>query len=108
MKTNGPNTFSFSFVGQDSLALYHILPLDSASSLWLPDVQVDDPQWLTLANNQRVIVLKPRPLRRFDIVVAKEVENGKDENKSGNVSLVRITYGDTITYQKTENNTVQQ
>jgi len=48
--------------------------------LWLP-VQVDghsmDP---TLANNQRVIVLKHTSIERFDIVVAKEV-------------------GDTITYQ---------
>ena len=45
--------------------------------LWLP-VQVDghsmDP---TLANNQRVIVLKHTSIERFDIVVAKEVEDGK-------------------------------
>ena len=33
----------------------------------------------TLANNQRVIVLKHTSIERFDIVVAKEVENGKNE-----------------------------
>lgn len=45
--------------------------------LWLP-VQVDghsmDP---TLADRQRVIVLKHTSIERFDIVVAKEVEEGK-------------------------------
>lgn len=45
--------------------------------LWLP-VQVEghsmDP---TLADGQRVIVLKHTSIERFDIVVAKEVENGK-------------------------------
>ena len=64
--------------------------------LWLP-VQVDghsmDP---TLANNQRVIVLKHTSIERFDIVVAKEVENGKTKQI---VKRVIGMPGDTITYQ---------
>ena len=64
--------------------------------LWLP-VQFDghsmDP---TLANNQRVIVLKHTSIERFDIVVAKEVENGKTKQI---VKRVIGMPGDTITYQ---------
>ena len=64
--------------------------------LWLP-VQVDghsmDP---TLANNQRVIVLKHTSIERFDIVVAKEVENGKTKQI---VKRIIGMPGDTITYQ---------
>ena len=63
--------------------------------LWLP-VQVDghsmDP---TLANNQRVIVLKHTSIERFDIVVAKENENGKSKQI---VKRVIGLPGDTITY----------
>ena len=46
--------------------------------LWLP-VQVERQTQLnpTLADGQRVIVLKHTSIERFDIVVAKEVENGK-------------------------------
>ena len=64
--------------------------------LWLP-VQVDghsmDP---TLANNQRVIVLKHTSIERFDIVVAKEVEDGKTKQI---VKRIIGMPGDTITYQ---------
>ena len=64
--------------------------------LWLP-VQVDghsmDP---TLADRQRVIVLKHTSIERFDIVVAKEVENGKTKQI---VKRVIGMPGDTITYQ---------
>ena len=64
--------------------------------LWLP-VQVDghsmDP---TLADRQRVIVLKHTSIERFDIVVAKEVENGKTKQI---VKRIIGMPGDTITYQ---------
>lgn len=64
--------------------------------LWLP-VQVDghsmDP---TLANNQRVIVLKHTSIERFDIVVAKELEDGKTKQI---VKRIIGMPGDTITYQ---------
>ncbi|EQC71724.1 Signal peptidase I [Streptococcus sp. HSISS2] len=64
--------------------------------LWLP-VQVDghsmDP---TLADRQRVIVLKHTSIERFDIVVAKEVEEGKTKQI---VKRVIGMPGDTITYQ---------
>ena len=64
--------------------------------LWLP-VQVDghsmDP---TLANNQRVIVLKHTSIERFDIVVAKEVEDGKTKQI---VKRIIGMPGDTITYK---------
>lgn len=63
--------------------------------LWLP-VQVDghsmDP---TLADGQRVIVLKHTKIQRFDVVVAKEVENGKTKQI---VKRVIGMPGDTITY----------
>ena len=61
--------------------------------LWLP-VKVDghsmDP---TLANNQRVIVLKHTSIERFDIVVAKEVEDGKTKQivKRVILSLIHIS-----------------
>lgn len=75
--------------------LYHIFPL-TRLFLWLP-VQVDghsmDP---TLANNQRVIVLKHTSIERFDIVVAKEVEDGKTKQI---VKRIIGMPGDTITYQ---------
>ena len=64
--------------------------------LWLP-VQVEghsmDP---TLADGQRVIVLKHTSIERFDIVVAKEVENGKTKQI---VKRIIGMPGDTITYQ---------
>ncbi|CAD0140251.1 signal peptidase I [Streptococcus thermophilus] len=64
--------------------------------LWLP-VQVEghsmDP---TLADGQRVIVLKHTSIERFDIVVVKEVENGKTKQI---VKRIIGMPGDTITYQ---------
>jgi len=50
----------------------------------------------TLANNQRVIVLKHTSIERFDIVVAKEVEDGKTKQI---VKRIIGMPGDTITYQ---------
>ena len=64
--------------------------------IWLP-VQVDghsmDP---TLADGQRVIVLKHTNIQRFDVVVAKEVENGKTKQI---VKRVIGMPGDTILYK---------
>lgn len=63
--------------------------------VWLP-VQVDghsmDP---TLADGQRVIVLKHTNIQRFDVVVATEVENGQTKQI---VKRVIGMPGDTITY----------
>ena len=50
----------------------------------------------TLADGQRVIVLKHTSIERFDIVVAKEVENGKTKQI---VKRIIGMPGDTITYQ---------
>lgn len=71
------------------LILYHIFLL---TRLLLCLVQVDghsmDP---TLANNQRVIVLNTS-IERFDIVVAKEVEDGKTKQSSNGRYAVRYHY----------------
>lgn len=64
--------------------------------VWQP-VKVDghsmDP---TLANNERLIVLKTTSIDRFDIVVARETENGQTKDI---VKRVIGTPGDKVTYK---------
>lgn len=76
-------------------SLYQSLPLDPS----LPLAPCSG--WRTLngsylADGQRVIVLKHTSIERFDIVVAKEVENGKTKQI---VKRIIGMPGDTITYQ---------
>ena len=76
-------------------SLYQSLPLDPS----LPLAPCSGWRTLngpTLADGQRVIVLKHTSIERFDIVVAKEVENGKTKQI---VKRIIGMPGDTITYQ---------
>lgn len=73
----------------------------SVSSSWPVSSSGSCSGWRTLngsylADGQRVIVLKHTSIERFDIVVAKEVENGKTKQI---VKRIIGMPGDTITYQ---------
>ena len=75
---------------------YFLILILSRAFIWQP-VKVDghsmDP---TLADGERLIVLSTTSIDRFDIVVAKETENGKTKEI---VKRVIGMPGDTITYK---------
>lgn len=78
------------------LILFFLILILSRAFIWQP-VKVDghsmDP---TLADGERLIVLSTTSIDRFDIVVAKETENGKTKEI---VKRVIGMPGDTITYK---------
>ena len=78
------------------LILFFLILILSRAFIWQP-VKVDGHSMdATLADGERLVVLSTTSIDRFDIVVAKETENGKTKEI---VKRVIGMPGDTITYK---------